>query len=110
MAKIRLVGLSAIVLATVCAAPAWALDVSAQKIQIKDNADPAKRQIQVQSKDAGILFANADDPSANRASVHIYNSGATDDFCFKFPSGTDWSSNGSQWKYKNKTTGNTAQV
>ena len=108
MSKMRWLGLSALVLVAVCSAPARADDVSTKKLSIKDNADPTKRQFQVQSADAAVLLAGADAPDANGASIHVYS--ATDDMCIELPVGADWSTNGKVWKYKNKTTKNSAQI
>jgi hypothetical protein len=97
------------VLVIACVGQASAEDISAKKVSIKDNADPAKRQVQAQSADAGVLLVEADNPGANGASIHVYS--ATDDFCAILPaSATDWSTNGKVWKYKNKTTKNSAQI
>jgi hypothetical protein len=104
----RLVGLSALVLVALCAAHARAADISTKKLSIKENADSAKRQFQAQSADVGVLLTGADDPGANGASVHVYS--ATDDMCVVLPLGTDWSTNGKVWKYKNKATKNKAQI
>jgi hypothetical protein len=100
--------LVAISLVLVCASGAQALDIAAKKIAVKDNADPAKRQVQAQSKDAGILLSGADDPGVNGAWVHVYS--ATDNYCALLESGADWSTNGKLWKYKNKTTKESAQI
>src|SRR2546422_404836 len=83
MTKTALVGISAIVLVTASAAIARAKDISAKKVSIKGATDPAKRQIQVQSVDTGVLLSEADDPGANGASIHVYS--ATDDFCATLP-------------------------
>lgn len=108
MSRLWLVGTSALVLVTVCPTLARAEDVSAKKIFIKDNDNPAKRQVQLQSKDLGVQLAEADDPGANGASIHVYS--ATDDFCVILPSGADWRDTGSKWKYKSPTTKNSAQI
>jgi hypothetical protein len=99
---------SAIVLVTLSAAPTRAEDVSASKMIIKDNAKPEKRQVQVQSKDAGVARAGAEDPATNGASLHMYS--ATDDLCIVLPPGADWKDTGKLWKYKSKTTKNQAQI
>jgi hypothetical protein len=108
MSKTRGKILSAIVVLLVCAAQANAEDISAKKISVKDNADPAKRQVQIQSSDSGVLLIEADNPDVNGASIHVYS--ATDDFCAVLPSGADWSTNGKLWKYKNKLSKNSAQI
>jgi hypothetical protein len=90
------------------AAPARAEDVSARKLLIKDNDNAAKRQVQVQSRDAGVQIVEADDPSVSGAAVHVYS--ATDDFCAILGAGSDWRTNGKKWKYKSKATKNSALV
>ncbi len=108
MSNIRVVGISALAFVTVCAAAARAEDISAKKVSIKNNANPAKRQVQLKSIDADVQLSEADDPGANGASIHVYS--ATDDFCMVLPSGSDWQSTSSLWKYKNKATKNSAQI
>lgn len=103
MATVRLVGLSALASVTVCAAAARADDISAKKVSIKDEL-----QVQVQSRDAGVAYGEADNPGASGASIHVYS--ATDDFCLVLPSGVDWKNTGSLWKYKDKATKNSAQI
>jgi hypothetical protein len=108
MSKIWLVGLAAIAM-TVSGTLARAEDISAKKIFIKDNADPAKRQVQVLSVDTAIAFADAVDPATNGASLHLYS--ATDDFCAILPAGAEWvSKSGKVWKFKSKVTKNSAQL
>ncbi len=108
MMKTWLVGISTAAFVTVCAAAVQAEDISTKKLSIKDNADPTKRQVQVQSTDAGVLYTEADDPGANGASIHVYS--ATDNFCLVVPSGADWQDTGSLWKYKNKALKHSAQI
>ena len=108
MSKTPFVAVSAIVLLTMCATFARAEDISAKKLQVKDNAKPTKRQVQVQSKDAGVAYAEADDPAANGASLHLYSS--TDDMCIVLPAGADWKDTGKIWKFKSKATKNLAQI
>jgi hypothetical protein len=105
MSKVWL-GISAIVLMTVGAARAD--DITAKKVFIKDNADPTKRQVQVQSADPGVNLVDADNPGANGASLHVYS--ATDDFCAILAGGPEWQQKPTKWKYKNKATRNAAQV
>ena len=83
-------------------------NISTKKLFIKDNANPAKRQVQLQSKDTGVQFSEADNPGANGAIVHVYS--ATDNFCAMLLPGTGWKGTSSAWKYKNKTTGTSAQI
>jgi len=108
MSKTWLATISTIALMTVSPAFAHAKDISAKKISIKDNANPAKRQVAVQSTDAGVLLTEADDPGANGASLHVYS--ATDDFCAILPAGANWKHTSSQWKYANKATKTSAHV
>src|SRR6266446_363159 len=108
MSKTWLATISAIALMTISPAFADAKDISAKKVSIKDNANPAKRQVAVQSTDAGVLLTEADDPGANGASLHVYS--ATDDFCAILPSGPNWKKTSSQWKYANKATKTSAHV
>ncbi|TMB10630.1 MAG: hypothetical protein E6J71_26500 [Deltaproteobacteria bacterium] len=108
MSKTWLATISTIALMTVSPAVAHAKDISAKKVSIKDNANPAKRQVAVQSNDAGVLLTEGDDPGANGASLHVYS--ATDDFCAILPSGPSWKHTSSQWKYANKATKTSAHV
>lgn len=108
MSQIRLVTLSAFALAVVVAGSARAEDISAKKILIKDNANPAKRQMQLQSADPGVLSAEADDPGANGASIHVYS--ATDAQCVLLAGGPEWTLKKGLWKYNNKVTKNQVQV
>jgi hypothetical protein len=108
MSKIRLVALSALALVTAMAGTVRAEDVSAKKILIKDNANPAKRQLQLQSADPGVLSAEADDPITNGASIHVYS--ATDAQCVLLPGGPEWTLKKGLWKYNNKITKNQVQM
>src|SRR5437762_12975217 len=85
-----------------------AADISAKKISIKDNADPAKRQLQAASKDAGVQLSQADNPATNGAALHAYS--ATDDFCAVLPAGANWKSKNSVWKFSDKATKTSAQI
>src|SRR5947208_3488185 len=100
--------ISTVALMTVAPAFTHAKDISTKKLSIKDNAKPAKRQVAVQSTDAGVRLTEADDPGANGAAVHVYS--ATDDFCAILPSGANWKHTSSQWKYVNKATKASAHV
>ena len=109
MSKIRLIGVSSLGLVIALSALARADDISAKKISIKDNANAAKRQLQVQSADASVQFSDAVDPAANGAALHVYSD--TDDQCFILPAGADWvNKKNKTWKYKNKGTKNSAQL
>jgi hypothetical protein len=107
MANIARVGLSAL-LVMVSGGLAHAEDISAKKILIKDNADTTKRQIQLQSGDAGVQFSEADDPGASGAAIHVYST--SDDFCVTLEPGQNWKNTGTKWKYKSTATKNMAQV
>ncbi|HEV7734299.1 MAG TPA: hypothetical protein VGR62_19155 [Candidatus Binatia bacterium] len=108
MSKIRLVALSALVLATVGAGLARAEDISTKKLLIKDNANPVKRQVQVLSADLGVQAAEVDDPGTNGAAIHLYS--ATDDQCVILAGGPEWTFKNGLWKYNNKVTKNQVQV
>lgn len=108
MNKIAIAGLSTALLIGFSAGQALALDVTTKKMLIKEHPDPAKRQIQLQSKDAAILFAGAGSPDTEGASVHVYSS--TDDFCLQIPAGPLWvNKKDKDWKYKNTITKNQVQ-
>ncbi|MFN2427432.1 MAG: hypothetical protein ABR587_13410 [Candidatus Binatia bacterium] len=109
MKRITIAGVSAALLVTMCTGPALADDVSTKKLQIKDHADPAKRQVQVFSKDAGVLYTDANNPGTDGMSIAVYS--ATDDLCIVLPGGPEWTEKaGKSWKYKNKVTKNQAQI
>ncbi len=108
MSKTWLASISAVVLMSASPALVHAVDISAKKVSIKDNANVAKRQIQVQSNDGNVTLAGADTPGTNGAAIHVYS--ATDDFCAILSSGPNWKSTSSVWKYANKATKNSAQV
>jgi hypothetical protein len=104
-----LAAILATALLTTCVTLAQAADVSTKKLSIKGSTDPTKRQIQVQSVDAGVTLSGADNPGASGASVHVYS--ATQDFCAVLASGTNWKQTKSgAWKYADKTTKNGASV
>ncbi len=107
MSKISVVALSALALVAAIGS-ARAEDISAKKILIKDNANPAKRQMQLQSADLGVLSAEADDPVANGASIHVYS--ATDAQCILLPGGPEWTLKKGLYKYNNKITKNQVQL
>lgn len=108
MSKIRLVALAAFALATAVAGSARAEEISTKKLLIKDNANPAKRQVQLQSADPGVLSSEVDDAIANGAAIHVYS--ATDDQCVILPGGPEWTLKNGLWKYNNKITKNQVQV
>lgn len=96
---IRLRSFAAILVASALAAgSAQAENISGKKVMIKDNSDPAKRQVQLQSSDAGVSYSDADAPGTGGAWVHVYS--ATDDHCVQLPSGSGWTDSGKAWKYK----------
>ena len=84
---------------TLCVGVARTADegISARKIFIKDNADPTKRQVQLQSLDGGVLISDADTPTTNGVSVHVYS--ATDDLCAILPP-AGWQDRGTLLKYR----------
>jgi hypothetical protein len=108
MSKIRLVAVSALALLAAAVGPALAKDISTKKLLIKDNPNPAKRQIQLQSADPGVLAAEVGNPITNGASIHIYS--ATDEQCIVLPGGPEWSVKNTLSKYNNKITKNQVQV
>ncbi|HYC00082.1 MAG TPA: hypothetical protein VEC57_13190 [Candidatus Limnocylindrales bacterium] len=107
MKNVSIIGFAATLLMTAAVTSASAEDISSKKMMVKDNSDPAKRQIQLLSGDAGIAYAEAGDPATNGASVHVYS--ASDDDCILLPGGASWTTNGSQWKYKDDSK-NLAQI
>jgi hypothetical protein len=108
MSKTWLASISAVALMSVSPALVHAVDISAKKVSIKDNANVAKRQIQVQSNDGNVTLAGADTPGTNGAAIHVYS--ATDNFCAILPADGHWKSTSSVWKYANKATKNAAQI
>ena len=111
MSRMRLVGAALVACGTLCAALAIAKDITTKKMVIKDNAThPEKRSVMVLSKDPTVLFSDAVAPDSAGAALHIYS--ATDDFCAILPGGSGWTSNKKHtlWKYKSKTTKNSAQI
>ena len=109
MSRMRFVGMLAVALVTAYVASARADDVSAKTISIKDNANPAKRQVLVQSTDPAVTFSDAVDPVSSGAVLHLYS--ATDDFCVTLPAGAGWVNKKNKvWKYKNKATKSAAQI
>lgn len=110
MSRIRLVGVAVVACGTLCAALAIAKDITTKKMLIKDNANTAKRSVQVLSKDPTVLFSDAIAPDSAGAALHIYS--ATDDYCAILPGGSEWTVNKKHtlWKYKNKLTKNSAQI
>src|SRR5262245_15842479 len=104
MSKIRL-GIALVIVGT---ALAGAADVTTKKLLIKDQADPAKRQMQLQSKDLGVQYSQAGDPGTNGAALHVYS--ATDDFCLIPPGGPEWGNKTTKWQYKSKATKNALQI
>ena len=83
-------------------------NVSTDKLVIKDNADPAKRLVQLESSDPLITYSSADNPGRRGAVVYVYS--ATDRFCADIPFGAEWDDTGSVWKYQNKTTKDSIQL
>ena len=110
MSKMRLGSISAAALLLVSVGLAPAADITAKKILIKDNPDPTKRQVLILSKDVGVTFASADSPNIGGASVHVYGSTTTDDFCAILPNGSLWQNLTTKWKYNDTVQKNTAQI
>lgn len=111
MSKMRLGSISAAALLLVSVGHAPAADITTKKILIKDNTDPAKRQVLILSKDAGVTFSSADSPNIGGASVHVYGSTTADDFCAILPNGGLWQNvGGIKWKYNDTVQKNTAQI
>jgi len=79
--------------------------VDASKILIKDKG-PAKRQIQVQSKDGDVAKSAAGDPTSDGVTLHVFS--ATDDLCFALPA-PGWQDKGSKFLYKDSDN-NKAQI
>src|SRR5262249_25473995 len=91
--------LAAVAVVTLCVGVARTADVgvSARKTDIRGNADATKGQVEVQSLDAGVLISDADTPTTNGVSVHVYS--ATDDLCAILPPG-GWEDTGTVLRYK----------
>ncbi|HEY2775993.1 MAG TPA: hypothetical protein VGK20_18275 [Candidatus Binatia bacterium] len=106
MHKVTIVALGALFIVGACAGGAAAGDkhITTKKILIKDNTDPAKRQLFGQSGDSLVLYSDAHAPGLNGATVHVWS--ATDSFCQLFESGPNWQDTGKAWKYKNSDTKN----
>jgi hypothetical protein len=101
--------LAGVLVAGVAVAGVLQVNVSASKLQIKDNAaKPEKRQAQVQSKDVDISAASAGTPNADGASVHLYS--ATDDSCHLLPPGGEWKVTSKGFNYKGATSKNQLQI
>jgi hypothetical protein len=104
----KAVGIAALAM-VFAAGTSYAGDISAKKMLVKGNADPAKKQLQVQSSDASVTFTDAVDPDVEGAAIHVYS--ATDELCYVIPGGADWTEKvGKSWKYKNKLTKNQIQI
>ena len=101
-------GVLAVAILIVWIARAHAQDVSTTKLQIRDASDPQKRQVLIQSRDSGVQYLDAVAPEAGGAVVHLYSS--TDDDCILLDAGSNWSTNGKAWKYKDRATKNRAQM
>src|SRR5262249_27797538 len=85
-----------------------AADISTKGLLIKDNADTAKRQIVIRSKDPSILGSDAVDPGTNGAILYAYSN--TDDDCAILPGGPNWTNRGTKWTFRDKATKNSAQI
>jgi hypothetical protein len=94
--------IGAAALVALCAAGAHAENISAKKMSIKDNSDPAKRQLQLQSGDAGVQLSEGGTAPVNGAALHVY--GGAQDFCLQFPGGSNWKSSAMGWQFQDKAT------
>ncbi len=109
MSKILLGSIAVLGVLGLGASRVGAVDVSTKVMLIKDNADTAKRLVQVQSKDVNVHGSDAVAPDSAGAALHIYS--ATDDFCAIIPGGPEWKlSKRGKWTYRNKLTKNTASI
>lgn len=110
MKRLTTISLPALVAVALSAAAAGAGDISTKKLQIKEHNDPAKRQVQVFSADAGVSYSDADSPGTKGMSIHVYS--ATDDLCVVLPAHAEYwkEKSGKSWKYKNPVSKNQAQI
>lgn len=109
MKRTRLAAITGILVAF-GAIGASALDIPADKIRIRDNADdPGKRELQIQSTVSLVTYASADNPRDNGASIHLWN--ATNDFCYIATAGADrWKDSGKSWTYRNREAKNQLRI
>lgn len=107
MSMIKIPALLALT-AALMASPVRAENISTKTLSVKDNADPAKRMVTLQSRDLGVTYTDAGAPDVDGAWVHVYSD--TDDHCSYLAPGLDWTANNDIWKYKNKSTKDQAQL
>jgi len=102
--------IATLLLAVACSTAAYAAaeDITTRKLSIRDDADPARRQVQVQSTDPGIAYGDADSPATKGAAIHLYSD--SDDYCLQLVAGARWTDNGSSWKYRDHDTRNLVQI
>lgn len=108
MMRRQLLVLCAAFCGTLYGSVAFATDISTKALLIKDNANTAKRKVQLKSKDPIVLQAAAINPDTEGAVLHVYS--ATDDFCTVLPAGSNWTNTGTQWKFKDTATKNLAKI
>lgn len=108
MMRRQLLVLCAAVCGTLYGGVALATDISTKALLIKDNANTAKRKVQLKSKDGIILQADGVGTGTAGAVLHVYS--ATDDFCAVLPGGANWTNTGKQWKFKDPATKNLAKI
>ena len=76
--------------------------VAGKKLQIKDEADPAKRRVALALKDAAIALDPATDPTADGAELVLFGSATTPDLtCLPLPA-ANWKRKGAGFVYKDK--------
>lgn len=83
---------------------ALAEDISASMLLIKENADPARRQMKLLSADPGIQSGEIDAPESEGGAIHLYTSAMVDRFCRILPAGEKWKARPGKWKFKDKAT------
>lgn len=103
MNRMLIAGIAVSLTAALGVGNATAAEITTKKMAIKDNANPAKTKLQLQSsKDPGVEYTDAVDPDVDGASVYVYS--AVNDLCLVIPGGELWADNGKVWKYKDKLT------
>jgi polyhydroxybutyrate depolymerase len=76
--------------------------VAGKKLQIRDEADPAKRRVALALKDAAIALDPATDPTADGAELVLFGSATTLDLaCLPLPA-ANWKRKGAGFVYKDK--------
>src|SRR5262249_42871090 len=110
MSRFLLAGIAVLGITGAYMPVAHAKDITTKTMILTDPVNkPTKRTAQVQSKDPTVLHADAGNPAANGAAIHLYS--ATDDFCAILPAtSTGWTDKKGQWKFTDKVTHNFAQL